>query len=183
MRSHSSTEGMVFSQLLGLFNHCNVRKDCDTMVQREEIPDVWRAASLSTLGIHANWPGGILVSQPRRGAYRDKWRGSPLSQLHCVSLYKVDPRSYSWNFERHIHTTGVLLLEHTKCVSCYLRMEILIVYEDAVFPSSAEGSIIPHSLPFLPFSEIGLCIKCHYRWIFLFVTLFSIIPINRIRIG
>ena len=80
---------MVFSQLLGLAINVTFGRKCDTMVQREEIPNVWQAASRSTLGIHANWPGGISVSSQEEGLIVIS--GSPLSQSNCLSVYKVEP--------------------------------------------------------------------------------------------
>lgn len=106
--------------------------------------------------------------------------GSPLSQLNRVSVYKVDPRSYAWSLERHNYTPShlraykmrLVILENRN-IDCLRRPRIPILL-------SADGPAIPESLPF---SETGLCIKCHSRWIFLSVTLFSIIPYPRIRIG
>ena len=148
----------------------------------EEIPSVWRAASLSTLGSHANWPGGILVSSQEEGLIVIS--GSSHSQSNCVSVYCVQSgpaelfmgsvasqkHSFSsWSIQIASHDTS--------------EWGHSFVYEGAVLPSSADGSAIPQSLPFLPFSGIGLCIKCHRRWIFLSVTLSSIIPFHSIQIG
>ena len=67
----------------------------------EVIPNVSRAASLSTLGTHANWPGGISVSSQEEGLIVIS--GSSHSQSNCVSVYTADPPSYSWNLQCHIH--------------------------------------------------------------------------------
>lgn len=102
---------MVFSQLLGLAINVTFGRNCDTMVQREEIPNVWQAASRSTLGIHANWNFGV---QPRRGAYRDKWLATQPIKL---------PQRLQSGTRIAIHgicsvtSTLVLILEHTKCAS------------------------------------------------------------------
>ena len=78
--------------------------DRDTMVQREEIPNVLRPLLLNT------WDSRKLAwrsfgVQPRRGAYHDKWLATqPITLPQCDSVYKVDPRSYSWDLQRHINT-------------------------------------------------------------------------------